>query len=70
MDWNKIINAVGVAIIFILIVAIVAGVVTYYCWNFLMPDLFGFKEITVVQAIVLNLLTGMLFTRTIRANND
>ena len=32
-------------------------------WNWLMPDIFGLKEITWIQALGLNFLTGLLFSR-------
>lgn len=32
-------------------------------WNWLMPDIFGLKEITWLQALGLNFLTGLLFSR-------
>ncbi len=32
-------------------------------WNWLMPDIFGLKEITWIQALGLNFLIGLLFSR-------
>ena len=37
---------------------------TMWCWNYLMPDLFGIKEITFTQAVVLNVLSNVIFKST------
>lgn len=31
------------------------------CWNYTMPDIFGLPEIGLIQALVLNILSGILF---------
>lgn len=52
-----VITAVAVLIGFSLIMALP----TMWLWDWLMPDLFGLKEITLWQAWGLNFLSGMLF---------
>lgn len=32
-------------------------------WNWLMPDIFGLKEITWIQALGLNFLAGLMFSK-------
>tara|TARA_B110000091_G_C13706932_1_gene428792 strand:+ start:142 stop:348 length:207 start_codon:yes stop_codon:yes gene_type:complete len=32
-----------------------------WCWNYLMPDLFGLTEITWQQAFVMSILSSLLF---------
>lgn len=41
--------------------SVVAAVPAYFLWNWLMPELFGLKAITWLQAIGLNFMTGVLF---------
>lgn len=52
------------ALVFLLLTFLFA-IPTYYLWNWLMPEIFGLKTITFIQAFGINMLTGSLF----RANN-
>lgn len=49
----------GIALIAIL--AIVFSFPTMWLWNWLMPTLFGLVKINWVQALGLNILSGILF---------
>lgn len=49
----------GIALIAIL--AIVFSFPTMWLWNWLMPTLFGLVKITWLQALGLNVLSGILF---------
>ena len=51
------ITAVAVLVGFSLIMALP----TMWLWDWLMPELFGLKEITLLQAWGVNFLSGMLF---------
>lgn len=51
------IAVLGVAALF----ALLLGLPVMLLWNWLLPVLFGFKEITFVQAIGINLLSGLFF---------
>ena len=51
------ITAVAVLVAFSLIMALP----TMWLWDWLMPELFGLKEITLFQAWGVNFLSGMLF---------
>lgn len=53
----KILGAIGL----IAILAIVFSFPTMWLWNWLMPTLFGVVKINWVQALGLNVLTGILF---------
>ncbi|OHD09609.1 MAG: hypothetical protein A2086_14240 [Spirochaetes bacterium GWD1_27_9] len=48
-------------IILVIILAVVLGIVVMLIWNYLMPDLFGLKQINYLQAILLVLLCKILF---------
>lgn len=46
---------------FLLVWALWWALPTFLLWNWIMPDIFGLTEITIWQAIGLNLLSGILF---------
>lgn len=60
-DWAGI--AAGFIVVFVLTVVFSAifAVVTMWLWNWLMPDLFGIKEIGFWQAFGINILCSILF---------
>lgn len=61
---EKLIVGIGVGVFMILIIAIVGvigAIPVYFLWNWLMPEIFGFKLITFWQAWGLILLSGTLF---------
>ena len=71
MDWREILEAVvAVLIVVVGFVALVAGLSALFAvpvmllWNVLLPDMFGFTEVTFLQAWGLNLLAGFLFKST------
>lgn len=45
----------------LIVVTLVFALPTMWLWDWLMPELFGLKEITVFQAWGLNFLCGILF---------
>lgn len=49
------------AIALIVILAIIFSLPTMWLWNWLMPALFGLTKITWVQALGINVLSGILF---------
>ena len=51
----------GWVILFVIAFAGLAGVVTMYLWNWLMPYLFGLPEITFLQTLGILILTKILF---------
>jgi hypothetical protein len=57
----KIIGMVFVGMIFACLFALVFGFLVKWLWNFLMPDLFGLKQITYLQAFAMVVLAKLLF---------
>jgi hypothetical protein len=49
------------AVAFLVGLSLIMAVPTMLLWDWLMPELFGLKEITLFQAWGLNFLCGMLF---------
>lgn len=45
----------------VVMVAIILALPVMWLWNWLLPDLFSFKQIGFLQACGLNLLTALLF---------
>ena len=43
------------------LLAMLCSLPVYWLWNGLMPDIFGLKEITWLQALGLSLLSSLLF---------
>lgn len=56
-----VVGAAGSAFAFIVLLALVFAIPTWLLWNWLMPDLFGLREITLVQAWGLKFLAACLF---------
>lgn len=50
---------IGFGVIFV--VALIASLPVFWLWNWLMPEIFGLKEITWLQALGLSLLSAFLF---------
>ncbi len=49
------------AIALIVVLAIIFSLPTMWLWNWLMPALFGLTKISWVQALGINVLSGILF---------
>ncbi|MBI3671654.1 hypothetical protein HY249_02570 [Candidatus Azambacteria bacterium] len=59
--FGKLAIGIGIPIGIIAIVSIVAAILTYFLWNWLMPEIFAIKAITFWQALGINFLAGILF---------
>lgn len=57
---DKIILGLIIFVIVLIVIAI-GGFVLMLCWNYLMPVIFGLPQITFWQAIVMNILSILLF---------
>ena len=57
-----------VVIVGIVIIGLIIGIPTMILWNWLMPDIFGVKEITFFQAWGLYILAGLLFKSSSSSN--
>ena len=58
---QKIVGAIGLVIIIVAGIAVVMSLPVWLLWNWLMPEIFGLKEITWLQALGLLMLSGCLF---------
>lgn len=56
----NLLKIVGV-LVFIVGIAILIALPVMWCWNYVMPDMFGLAEIDFWHALVLSLLSSMLF---------
>lgn len=54
-------SQVGMILLVFCLVVVCMSVPTFYLWNWLMPIIFGLKEITIWQALGLNILCTILF---------
>jgi len=64
MDMDDVIQLFGVVSLIvglIVLIAVLFTVPTYFLWNWLCPKLFSLPKITLLQALGLNLLCGILF---------
>ncbi len=57
----NVIGAIVTAVAFLIGLSLLMAVPTMLLWDWLMPELFGLKEVTLFQAWGLNFLCGMLF---------
>ena len=61
----KVMHIIGMVItglVFAVIFALAFGYIVQHLWNWLLPDLFGFKAITFLQAFALIILSKILFS--------
>ena len=51
------------SILMVMTLVIITGWIVMLLWNWLMPELFGLKEISILQAYGLTLLGNLMFSR-------
>lgn len=51
-------------VLMLTLLALLLSVPVYFLWNWLMPAIFGLKEITLLQALGLMILSNFLFKST------
>jgi len=61
MKIMKLIESILILIFAIMLFGLVAALPTFILWNWLMPSIFGVKSISMLQALGLNFLSGILF---------
>lgn len=66
---NQIILGVLAFIGLIAILAVLLALPLMLLWNWLMPEIFGLTTISFWQALGLNLLSGILFGKSIKSNS-
>jgi hypothetical protein len=57
----QILGTIVAAVAFLIGLSLIMALPTMLLWDWLMPELFGLKEVTLFQAWGLNFLCGMLF---------
>lgn len=57
----KLIVIIISALLLVAAISLLAAMPVYFLWNWLMPDIFGLKQITYYQAVGLLMLTGIFF---------
>ena len=57
----QILGTIVAAVAFLVGLSLIMALPTMLLWDWLMPELFGLKEVTLFQAWGLNFLCGMLF---------
>jgi hypothetical protein len=70
---TKLLESVFAGVIVLLVIlgiAIVMAVPTYFLWNWLIPNIFQLPEITLGQALGLNLLSSILFKSSSNSNDS
>lgn len=58
---SNLIGAIFLVILIVVFIAFIIALPVMLLWNGLMPDIFGLKEISFMQALGLSLLFGLLF---------
>lgn len=62
-DKSNAVATVITALLVALLVAVFLALPTMWLWNWLMPELFGVKRIDPLQALGVNMLSGIMFNR-------
>ena len=61
MSFAEVVGYIVLGALVICGIALLYTIPTYLLWNWLMPKLFNFSRITILQSLGLLLLTGFLF---------
>jgi asparagine N-glycosylation enzyme membrane subunit Stt3 len=57
----EIVGIVVVSVITVIVFGLLFGMLEAWLWNQVMPDMFGFKEMTYWQAVCISWLCGLWF---------
>lgn len=71
--FEKIVLGVMFGTVFLVmysVISLIAAIPTYFLWNWLMPNIFGIKAITFLQAWGINFLTSILFKSSSSSKNE
>ena len=66
----KSIEALFMVVGLLILSAILLAIPTMVLWNYLMPSVFGLTQITLFQAMALNILSGILFKSSVTVKKD
>ena len=70
---NEFVEKLGYAVLIIILLvlfALLTGIPVFFFFFWLMPEIFGLTEITLLQAIGLSLLCSLLFKSNMSCNKD
>jgi hypothetical protein len=67
---GKVVGGVLSILLILIVVCVFLALPTMLLWNWLMPEIFGVKEVGFFQALGLNLLSGILFKSTMSTKNQ
>ena len=54
----------------IVLIGLLLTIPTYFLWNWIMPDVFGMNKITMIQALGITMLSGILFSNKTGSSKD
>ena len=66
----KSIEALFMVVGLLILSAILLAIPTMVLWNYVMPYVFGLVPITLLQAMALNILSGILFKSSVTVKKD
>jgi hypothetical protein len=64
------IEALFMVVGLLILSAILLAIPTMVLWNYVMPYVFGLTQITLFQAMALNILSGILFKSSVTVKKD
>jgi hypothetical protein len=66
----KSIEALFMVVGLLILSAILLAIPTMVLWNYVMPSVFGLTQISLLQAMALNILSGILFKSSVTVKKD
>lgn len=70
MGFAEVVGWVFIGAGLIILAAVLFTLPTYFLWNWLMPAIFELKKISLLQALGLNILVGILFRGSCKCKKD
>ena len=66
----KALEALFIVVGLLILSAILLAIPTMVLWNYVIPNVFGLTEISLYQAMALNILCGILFKSNVNVKKD
>jgi hypothetical protein len=66
----KALEALFIVVGLLILSAIILAIPTMVLWNYVIPHVFNLPEITLYQAMALNILSGILFKSNVNVKKD
>lgn len=67
---KEIVLTVSATLVLMIVLCLILAFPTKWLWNWLMTGIFGLRQITVLEALGLNILCSILFKPSSKNNND